>query len=58
MYTLPTTIVCSSATLPLPLPPSTLLTFTVFFPFPVVLVVFLLFVWSYAPDRLSSVVYG
>ena len=47
MYTFPTTIVCSSATLPLLLPLSTLLTFTVFFPFPVALVVFLLFVWSY-----------
>ena len=47
MYTLPTTIVCASATLPLPLPLSALFAFTALFPPPFLLAVFLLFVWSY-----------
>ena len=45
MYTLPTTMVFSSATLPLPLPSSTWLFCAVPFSFSVVCVVFLRFFW-------------
>ena len=54
IYTLPTTIVCSSATLPFPLPLSTWLACAVLFFFPAVCVVFLLFVWSYTGCPLFS----
>ena len=48
MYTRHTTTVCSSATLPLPLPLSTYRTRTAFLRFSAVPVVFLIFVWEFS----------